>query len=104
MTQPLHPFNQAYLHLPAVNGFTAAQAQAGEEQTRLFRLEQARELHRDTVERVAETMGAVRVNPVHPDPGGRNRARYEPAFKKRARKASEDPFLAPVEQVVDRRV
>ncbi|MDR1039050.1 MAG: hypothetical protein LBR80_02555 [Deltaproteobacteria bacterium] len=103
MIQPLHPFNQAYLHLPAVNGFTAAQAQAGEEATRLFRVEQARELHRDTVERVAEPLASVRVNPVHPDPGGRDRAKYEPKFKKRARR-SEDPYLAPVEQVVDRKV
>ncbi|MDR1081985.1 MAG: hypothetical protein LBQ79_13760 [Deltaproteobacteria bacterium] len=103
MTQPLHPFNQAYLHLPAVNGFTAAHAQAGEEQARLFRLEQARELHRDTVERVAEPLASVRVNPIHPDPGGRDRARYEPEFRKRGRRP-EDPALAPVEQVVDRRV
>jgi hypothetical protein len=68
-----------------------------------MRLEQARELHLDTVERVAEPEASVRVNPVHPDPGGRNRARYEPEFKKRSPRR-EDPYLAPVERVVDRRV
>jgi hypothetical protein len=95
--------NQSYLHLPALNGFTAAQSQAGEESVRQLRLEQARELHRDTVERVAEPLASVRVNPVHPDPGGRNRARYEPEFRKRER-PSADPCLAPVDLVVDRRV
>jgi hypothetical protein len=86
-----------------MNGFTAAHAQAGEEAIRQQRLEQARELHSDRVERVAEAERTARVNPVHPDPGGRGRARYEPEFKKRG-KRREDPYLAPPESIVDRRV
>ncbi|MDR2611906.1 MAG: hypothetical protein LBG06_03420 [Deltaproteobacteria bacterium] len=104
MTQPLHHINQMYLHLPALNGFTAAQAQQAEEAARQERLERARELHLDTVERITEPQGTVRVNPVHPDPGGRNRAGYRPEFKRRGRQGSSDPCLAPVEAVVDRRV
>jgi hypothetical protein len=106
VTRPLHHINQFYMNLPALNGFTAAHAQAGEEALRQQRLERARELHRDKVERVTELSETIRVNPIHPDPGDRNRARYDPKFRKRKGKAekAQDPYLAPAEQVIDRRV
>jgi hypothetical protein len=103
MTAPLHHINQMILQLPTVNGYVSAQAQAAEEAIRQQRLERAAELHREAVEVVAQLQDATRVNPVHRDPDGQPRERYRPVFKKRAPKA-QDPYLAPVESVVDRKI
>ncbi|MDR2200435.1 MAG: hypothetical protein LBR53_13495 [Deltaproteobacteria bacterium] len=103
MTAPLHHINQMILQLPTVNGYVAAHAQAAEEAARQERLLRAEEIRRDTVEVVARLNDATRVNPVHGEPDYRPGERYKPVFKKRAPKAS-DPYLAPVESVVDRRI
>jgi hypothetical protein len=103
MTAPLHHINQMILQLPTVNGYVSAQAQAAEEAIRQERLLRAAELHRETVEVVAQLQDTTRVNPVHRDLDSRDKERYRPVFKKREKK-SQDPYLRPVESVVDRKI
>ncbi|MDR2340443.1 MAG: hypothetical protein LBF40_10000 [Deltaproteobacteria bacterium] len=106
MTANLHHINQMILQLPTVNGYVSAQAQAAEEAIRQERLFQAAQLHRDTVEIVSRLQDTTRVNPVHRDPDDRPQERYRPRFaKRRPREAkAPDPYLAPVESVVDRKI
>jgi hypothetical protein len=106
MTAPLHHINQMIMQLPTVNGYVAAQAQAAEEAVRQERLARAAELHRDTVEVVSQLQDTTRVNPIHRDPDDRPQERYRPRFRKRGARPRRpaDPYLAPVESVVDRTV
>ncbi|MDR2405286.1 MAG: hypothetical protein LBE27_02835 [Deltaproteobacteria bacterium] len=104
MTANLHHINQMILQLPTVNGYVSAHAQAAEEAIRQERLSTAAALHRDTVEVVSQLQDTTRVNPIHREPDGPERQIYRPRFKKRRKKHSADPYLAPVESVVDRKI
>ncbi|MDR2459906.1 MAG: hypothetical protein LBE38_03855 [Deltaproteobacteria bacterium] len=104
MTQPLHLMNQIILNLPPIGTHVAAQVQVGEEIARQERMVQAENYYRDTVEIVTQANETYRVNPVHPDPDDRNRASYRPHFTKRTPKEQRDPFIAPFQQVIDRRI
>jgi hypothetical protein len=68
LTAPLHHVNQLYLHLPALGGFMAGQAAAGEEIQRMARLAEARSLHREAVEVVAAAKDTVAIEPIRPEP------------------------------------
>jgi hypothetical protein len=89
------------LQLPTLGGHVAGQVQAAEEVQRLERIREAQEYHRDTVRIVAALKDTVAINPVRPDPEGRARLKYSPNFRLREKKEP-DPFLAPVNLVVDK--
>ena len=96
MTAPLHHINQLFLHLPAMGDFVAGQVGAEEELKRLARLEEAKNLHRDVVEIVAETMKGEALAPLRTGPERRRRERPLPS----ARRQEADVF-EPVKPVVD---
>jgi hypothetical protein len=105
LTTPLHHVNQLYLHLPALGGFLAGQAAAGEEVQRLARLEEARALYRETVEVVAAAKDTVAIEPIRPeaDPLGRRRRPGRPSEGARAEVQAEGFDLSPG-PVVDVRI
>ncbi|MDR2368384.1 MAG: hypothetical protein LBF58_09815 [Deltaproteobacteria bacterium] len=96
MTAPLHHINQMILHLPAMGGFVAGQVGAEEELRRMARLEEAKALHRDVVEVVAETMKGEALEPLRARP---ERRRREPRLSPREEKP--DDVFEPVRPVVD---
>jgi hypothetical protein len=94
--------------LPALGGFVAGQASAGEEIQRMARLAEAQALYRDTVEVVSAAKDTVAIEPLRPEPERDPRGRKRP---RRGRERFEEPessqgpselFL--VEPVVDTRV
>lgn len=110
MTAPLHHVNQLYLHLPAMGGFVAGQAAAGEELQRQARLAEAQALYRDAVEIVAAAKDTVAIEPIRPEPepGRWGRRRQK---RRGATEAQDEPEMAGtgafefvVEPVVDARV
>jgi hypothetical protein len=98
MTAPLHHINQLILHLPALGGLVAGQVGAEEALRRQARLEEARNLHRDVVEVVAEAKAGAAIEPVH---GGRERTGQKRRRPGQGQRADE---FGPAEAVVDLRV
>ncbi|MDR0620443.1 MAG: hypothetical protein LBJ61_00965 [Deltaproteobacteria bacterium] len=98
MTAPLHHINQLILHLPTMGGFVAGQVGAEEELRRLARLEEAKNLHRNVVEVVAETMKGEALEALRT---GSDRPRQRPLPP--ARRQETDVF-EPVEPVLDFKV
>jgi hypothetical protein len=84
------------LQLPTVNGYVAGQVGAEEELRRMARLEEAKNLHRDVVEVVAEASKSEALEALRPQP---ERRRPRPNLKKDPEKP-EDIF-EPVRPVVD---
>jgi hypothetical protein len=103
MTQPLHHINQMILSLPATGSHVASQVQAGEAALMQERALRAQEYYRDTVEIVSEPNETDASEPLKAEPDDRRRAKYEPAFAKRGKKAA-DPFLSSAGLIIDRRV
>ncbi|MDR0356410.1 MAG: hypothetical protein LBJ64_11870 [Deltaproteobacteria bacterium] len=105
MTAPLHHVNQLFLHLPAMGGHIAAQVSAEEELRRQARLEEAKNLHRQVVEIVAESLESAAI-PAICDEDRRSDERK----KRKRRRATADQVLsfedefAPIEAVIDLRV
>ncbi|MDR2386971.1 MAG: hypothetical protein LBE80_05215 [Deltaproteobacteria bacterium] len=96
MTAPLHHINQMILQLPTLNGFVAGQVGAEEELRRQARLEEAKNLHRQVVEVVPETMKSQALEALRPQPEPRRPRAF---LKKDSEKP--DHLFEPVGPVVD---
>jgi hypothetical protein len=92
------------LNLPALGNHVAGQVQAGEVAAQQERVLKAQEYHRDTVEIVAKLNETNELESLRAEPDEQRRAKYVPNFKKRSAKKQADPYLSPVEKIIDRRV